>query len=115
MSDNNTENKKELTQEEKVEFLKVMFSTLDIDQKMIFTQWCHEECEKGGSELLAEKWQGVNDSFNRMVAEGCDKFVGAANFVYQKGNAAFKVIDDNVIKNNTSEETKGDGSPSFFD
>jgi len=115
MSDNISENKKELTQEEKLEFLKVMFSTLDVDKKMIFTQWCHEECEKGGGELLAEKWQGVNDSFNKMIAEGYDKVVGAAKFVYEKGNEAFKVRDEDAIKNNTSEETKGNGSPSFFD
>lgn len=114
MSDNNTETKKELTQEEKVEFLKVIFSTLDVDQKMIFTQWCHEECEKGGGELLAEKWQGVNDSFNKMVAEGYDKFVGAAKYVYEKGNEAFKVRDEDAVKNNTSEELDKDDSPSFF-
>jgi hypothetical protein len=34
MSENNTEQKQALSEEEKIEFLKTMFSTLDIDQKI---------------------------------------------------------------------------------
>ena len=35
-----------LSQEEKIEMLKAMFSTLEVDKKAIFAQWCHEEIEK---------------------------------------------------------------------
>jgi hypothetical protein len=114
MSENNTEQKQALSEEEKIEFLKTMFSTLDIDQKMIFTQWCHEECEKGGTELVGRKFQEVNDKFNGFIAKVSDNISKGAKFIYEKGNEAFETREEDAIKNNTSEELDKDDSPSFF-
>lgn len=114
MSENNTETKRELTQDEKIEFLKAMFSTLDVDQKAVFADWCHEQIKLGAGAVAAEKFQKSGEILNKIVSEGYDKFVGAMKFAYEKTNEAFEVKDEDVIKNNTSEELDKDDSPSFF-
>ena len=115
MEENNTAPKEALSKEEKVEFLKTLFSTLDIDEKMIFTQWCHEECEKGGSELVGRKFQEVNEKFNSFIAKVSDNVSKGAKFIYEETNKAFEVKNEDVPTNNTTEESKsGEDSPSFF-
>jgi hypothetical protein len=111
MSENNTQGKsaEALTQEEKVEFLKAMFSTLEIDQKLIFTDWCKEECEAGGRALLGTKMQEVNDKMNNFIATAYDKVTKAGKAVYDKTNEAFEPRDEDVRENTD----KGDKN-SFF-
>lgn len=115
MSENTTQGntQESMTQEERVEFLKTIFETLEVDQKAIFTQWCHEEIEKGAGELLGQKMQEVNDKFNAFVAKASDQVSKGAKFVYEKTNEAFEVRDEDVTKNNS--DTTGDGKSSFFD
>lgn len=114
MSDNNTETKRELNQDEKVQFLKAMFSTLDVEQKAVFANWCHEQIELGAGAVASEKLQKSGEILNKIVSEGYDKFVGAMKFAYEKTNEAFETRDEDAIKNNTSEELDKDDSPSFF-
>jgi hypothetical protein len=111
MSENNIkQNMNEaLSQEEKVEFLKSMFSTLEVDRKAIFTQWCHEEVEKGVGPLLGQKMQEVNDKMNNFIAKAYDQTTKGAKFIYEKTNEAFEPREDDVKKN----ISKDDG-PSFF-
>lgn len=115
MSENATqENAKEaMSQEEKVEFLKTIFSTLEVDSKAVFTQWCHEEIERGAGELLGQKMQEVNDKFTAFVAKASDQVNKGAKFIYEKTNEAFEPREEGSIKNNS--DTTGDGEPSFFD
>lgn len=98
-----------LSQEDKIEFLKSMFSTLEVDKKAIFTQWCHEEIEKGTGVLLGKKMQEVNDKMNNFIAKAYDQTTKGAKFIYEKTNEAFKPIEEDVKKN----ISKDDG-PSFF-
>lgn len=111
MSENKTQGKslEALTKEEKVEFLKTMFSTLEIDAKAEFTQWCHEEIEKGAGALLGKKMQEVNDKMNNFIAKAYDQTTKGAKFIYEKTNEAFEPRDEDVRKN----KAKDDG-PSFF-
>ena len=98
-----------LTQEERVEFLKTMFSTLEIDKKLVFTDWCKEECISGGRELLGQKMQDVNDKMNSFIARASDKIGKGAKFVYENTNKAFEVRPEDARK-----DTDKDGGPSFF-
>ncbi len=116
MSDNNIENNAEnpaeaLSQEERVEFLKTMFSTLEIDKKLVFTDWCKEECVTGGRELLGQKMQDVNDKMNSFIAKSYDQVVRGAKFVQEETKKAFETDEDNVPKNNSK---PNDDTPSFF-
>ncbi len=86
----NTEIKKALSQEEKIEMLKAIFSTLEVDKKAIFTQWCHEEIEKGTGELLGQKMQNMEDQMNSFIAKATDKCKVAGIKVYNATNEAFK-------------------------
>jgi len=113
MSDNNTENKQALSKEEKIEFLKTMFSTLEIDQKAIFTQWCHEQVELGAPALVGQKLQEASDKFNSFIAKVSDNISKGAKFIYEEGNKAFETKDEDVVKNNNIDKG-GDDSPSFF-
>jgi len=105
MSENNTQGKplEALTKEEKVEFLKTMFSTLEIDTKAEFAQWCHEEIEKGVGPLLGQKMQEVNDKMNSFIARASDKIGAGAKFVYEKTNEAFEVRPEDVRKDKKEE------------
>ena len=98
-----------LTQEEKVEFLKAMFSTLEVDNKAIFTQWCHEEVEKGAGALLGQKMKEVNDKMNNFIAKAYDQTTKGAKFVYEKTNEVFEPRDEDAKKDSSK-----DDSPSFF-
>jgi len=111
MSESNTQGKlnEALSQDEKVEFLKAMFSTLEVDKKAIFTQWCHEEVEKGAGALLGQKMQEVNDKMNNFIAKAYDQTTKGAKFIYEKTNEAFEPRDEDVKK-----DTSKDDGPSFF-
>ena len=112
MQENKTQNNQEsMTQEERVDFLKTIFSSLEITSKAEFTQWCHEEVEKGGSELLGQKMQEVNDKFNSFVARASDQIGKGAKFVYEKTNEAFEVRGEDVRKDNSDKK----GGDTFFD
>lgn len=113
MSDVNQKKTAEsLSQNEKVDFLKAMFSTLEIDQKMIFTDWCKDQVLSGSRELLGEKMQEVNDRLNNFIATAYDKITRGAKTIYDKGNEAFDANKDGIPKNNSA--PKDDGKPSFF-
>lgn len=90
-------NSEALSQEEKVEILKAMFSTLEVDNKAIFTQWCHEEVEKGASALLGEKMTKMNEQVNSFVAKAYDKVVKSGKEVYDRTNEAFKFANEDEI------------------
>lgn len=97
-----TQEKEALSQNEKVEFLKNMFSTLEVDKKAVFTQWCHEEIERGAGALLGQKLQEVNDKMNSFIAIESEKIGNGAKFAYDNTNKIFE-----------SEEKSEDGN-SFF-
>ena len=102
------ENVETLNQEEKIEILKAMFATLKIDKKAIFTQWCHEEVEKGASELLGEKMTKMNEQVNSFVAKAYDKIVKTGTKVFDRTNEAFKFANEKEIDNSpNSSEGKG--------
>lgn len=110
MSDKTQENLSQaLTQDEKVEFLKVMFSTLEVDNKAVFTQWCHEEVEKGAGALLGQKMQEASDKMSSFIAKAYDQTTKGAKFIYEKTNEAFEPREEDVRK-----DTNKDDGPSFF-
>jgi hypothetical protein len=90
-------NAEALSQEEKIEILKAMFSTLEVDNKAIFTQWCHEMVEKGASELLGEKMTKMNEQVNSFVAKAYDKVVKSGKEIYDRTNEAFKFASEEEI------------------
>jgi hypothetical protein len=97
-----------LSQEEKIEILKAMFSTLEVDKKAIFAQWCHEEIEKGASALLGEKMTKMNEQLNSFVAKAYDKVVKTGTEVYDRTNEAFKFANEEEIdKSPNSSDNKG--------
>lgn len=109
MSETN-QTKTELSNKEKVEFLKAMFSTLEIDEQAVFTQWCHEQVEKGGAAFLGQKMQEVNDKMNSFITKAYDQTKNGAKFIYEKTNEAFAPKGDETENNS---KPKDDG-PSFF-
>jgi len=109
MSETNQQTKSELSNQEKVEFLRAMFSTLEIDEQAVFTQWCHEQVEKGGAKLLGQKMQEVNDKMNNFIAKAYDQATKGAKFIYDKTNEALEPRQEDEIQN----KPKDDG-PSFF-
>jgi len=97
-----------LSQEEKIEILKAMFSTLEVDNKAVFTQWCHEEIERGTGALLGEKMTKMNEQMNSFVAKAYDKVVKAGTEVYDRTNEAFKFANEEEIeKSPNSSSSKG--------
>ena len=66
MSETNqgTEN---LSNEEKIEFLKAMFGSLEIDEQAVFTNWCHEQVEKGGIKFLGSKIKETNEKMTNFI------------------------------------------------
>jgi ElaB/YqjD/DUF883 family membrane-anchored ribosome-binding protein len=97
-----------LSQEEKIEILKAMFSTLEVDKKAIFAQWCHEEIEKGASALLGEKMTKMNEQLNSFVAKAYDKVVKTGTEVYDRTNEAFKFANEEEI-NDSPNSSEGSG------
>lgn len=110
MSETNQQIKSELSNQEKIEFLRAMFSTLEVDEQAVFTQWCHEQVEKGGAQLLGKKMQEVNDKMNNFIAKAYDQTTRGAKFIYNKTNEALKPQQDVAAQDN---KPKDDG-PSFF-
>ncbi|MEK6829867.1 MAG: hypothetical protein AABY15_07140 [Nanoarchaeota archaeon] len=113
MSQTNQQAKPELSNEEKAEFLKAMFSTLEIDEQAIFAQWCHEQVEQGGIKFLGKKIEETNAKMNDFIAKAYDQVSKGAKFVYNKTNEAFETKPENEVKNNSN--PTGDGKSSFFD
>ncbi len=110
MSEANQQTKAELSNQEKVEFLKAMFSTLEIDEQAVFTQWCHEQVEKGGAKLLGQKMQEVNEKMNNFISKAYDQAMKGAKFIYDKTNEALEPQKEDDSQNI---KPKDDG-PSFF-
>ena len=113
MSETNQQTRPELSNEEKIEFLKAMFSTIEIDEQAEFTQWCHEQVEKGGAKFLGKKIQEVNTKMNDFIAKAYDQATKGAKFIYDKGNEAFESRPEEEIRDNN--KTSSDGKASFFD
>lgn len=106
-SENQRPNFDAFTQEEKISFLKTMFNTLEIDNKAIFANWCHEEVEKGASELLGEKMNEMNEKLNKFVAKAYDKVVETGSKIYHGTNTfveeALRKDEEETKSENTSE------------
>ncbi len=107
MSETNNQ-KTELSNEEKIEFMKAMFATLDIDEQAVLTQYFHEELEKGGSKLLGQKMQEVNDKMSSFIAKAYDQTKKGAKFIYDKGNEMFESKDEEK-ESHSSNTSKGSG------
>lgn len=86
----NKQEKKELSQEERVECLKTIFSTLEVEVKAEFTQWCHEEIEKGLPQLVGQKLQKANEKFNSFIAKASDSLGQGAKSIYDNTNKLFE-------------------------
>lgn len=108
-----TESKQELSNQEKIEFLKAMFSSLEIDEQAVFTQWCHEQVEQGGVKYLGKKMTEVNEKMNAFIAKAYDQTKKGAKFIYEKTNETFDVKTEDSVKNNSFPPK--DGKKSFFD
>ena len=112
------ESKEILSQEEKINFLKAMFSTLDVDKKAIFTQWCHEEVEKGAGALLGDKMKNMETQMNSFIAKASDRVIKTGAKVYNSTNEAFSFVfqeDEEVSKEIQNKGEKDSTSASFFD
>ncbi len=107
MSETNNQTKPELSNEEKIEFMKAMFASLEIDEQAVLAQYFHEEVEKGGAKYLGQKMQEVNDKMNNFIAKAYDQTKKGAKFIYDKGNEMFEKKEETESKSpNTS---KGSG------
>lgn len=109
MTETNTEingENKVLTSEEKVEMLKALFSTIEVDQKAIFTEWCHTEIEKGVGALLGEKMQKMENQMNSFIARATDKFKVSGIKIYNATNEAFKFVSEEEIENPKNHSSK---------
>lgn len=104
------ENNEQLPLKERIEFLKAMFSTLEIDEQAKFAEWCHEEVKSGGAKYLGKKIDEVNKKMNSFIAKAYDQTTKGAKFIYENTNEAFK-----NVKSQNNSMPKSDGSPSFFD
>lgn len=82
----------EETQEERIEKMKIMFASLEIDNRAIFADWCHENIKTGAGEYFAKKAQGVNDKMNAFIASATDKISSSGSKIYNATNEAFKNI-----------------------
>jgi len=98
-----------LSKEEKVEMLKAIFSTLEVDKKAIFAQWCHEEIEKGTGELLGEKMQKMENQMNSFIAKATDKCKTAGIKLYNETNEAFKFASEEEIDVPNNHTSKSNG------
>jgi hypothetical protein len=105
MSETNNQ-KIELSNKEKIEFIKAMFTTLEIDEQAELAQHFHEEVERGGAKYLGKKMQEVNDKMTNFIAKAYDQAQKGAKFVYDKTNEAFEKKDEESQSPNTS---KGSG------
>jgi hypothetical protein len=110
MSEVNNEAKKELSKEEKIEFIKVMFSTLEIDEQAKLANFFHEEVEKGGLKYLGQKIQDVNDKMNSTIAKMYDQAMNGAKFVYNKTNDVVNsALRDEKNSSQSDNTSKGSG------
>jgi len=115
-------NNAELTQEEKVELAKRIFSTLDVNNRAKFANWCHEEIEKDTHEVLKEKMQKMNSDLNSFLAKAQDKIINTGTKIYdgtnKMVNSAIENYEENKQKNEAEklEDENPDGpKESFFD
>lgn len=103
MSETSNQTNKELSKEEKIEFMKVMFSTLEIDEQAKLAQFFHEEVEKGGLKYLGQKMQEVNDKMGSTIAKMYDQAIKRVKVVYDKTNQ--------VVNSALRDEEKASQSP----
>lgn len=66
--------------------MKVMFSTLEIDEQVKLAQFFYEEVEKGGLKYFGQKMQEVNDKMNSTIAKMYDQAMKGVKVVYDKTN-----------------------------
>lgn len=90
-------------EQNKIEELKKIFSSLSLEDKAVFANWCGEEMERLTSQFLGKKMQEVSDKTNKVLSEGFDKIMKAGSKIFNETNDAFK-----------SSKKDSDG-PSFFD
>ena len=107
MSETNNQTKPELSNKEKIEFMKAMFASLEIDEQAELTQYFHEEVEKGGSKFLGKKMQEVNDKMTDFIAKAYDQTKKGAKFIYDKGNEMFENKEEK--ESNSPNTSKGSG------
>lgn len=93
-----------LSQEEKIEMVKTIFSSLEIDKKAELADWCHEEVRKGTPEFLKKKMVEMNEDVNRVVSKLYDKVIKTGKKIYDETNETFKTV--------SSEENTGENSSS---
>jgi len=98
----------ELSSEEKTELLRQVFSTLEVDEQAIFTQWCHEQVEKGGAKLLGKKMQEASLRLNNFVERAYSQATRGVESISNKS-----IGEPNSIYKDPSQGQE-DG-PSFFD
>ena len=108
MEEKTTENQETLSANEKEEMLKALFGSLEVDEKAIFADWCHEEVKKGASKYLGQKMVKMNEDVNRVVSKLYDKVIKTETKIYDETNDRFDVVSD--------DEDKGENSSKgFFD
>ncbi len=94
--------KKELSQEEKIETLKIMFQTLEVDSKAVFAEWCHTNIEHSAGQYMAQKMNAANEKMNAFIATSYDKVTKGGEKIFNATNEAFKKDSSestNEIKN----------------
>jgi hypothetical protein len=92
MSEENKTQEKQSTPEEKIELMKTIFMSLEIDNRAVFTDWCHENVKSGGTEYFRNKMQKMNDDLSKMVANFSDKVGDVGSKIYNNTNEAFKGV-----------------------
>jgi len=108
--DTTTDNAGEVSQEEKIEMAKIIFASLEIDNKAKFAQWCHEEVEKGGVEFLGQKMQQMNDDFTRVVSKIHKQVVETGTKLYNGTNEMVQsALKDDEEENKSENTSEGSG------
>ena len=121
--ENEATSNKELSQEEKIELAKKIFSTLPVDERAKFANWCHEQVEKGAGEFLGQKMQKMQDDLSSFIARAQDKIVNTGQKIYRGTNntvnSAIENYEEKRLKNESEklDDATGDSDKeghSFF-
>lgn len=81
-----------MTQEERMEHVKTVFASLEVDNRAVVANWCHENVKTGAADYMTKKMQKVNDDMNSMIANASDKILNTGEKIYNGTNQAFKDI-----------------------
>jgi hypothetical protein len=102
-----------LSQEERMEMLRILFSTLEVDKQMEFAVWCDEVAQKGGLSMLAQKGQKMYDDLNSFLANAKDTILKTGEKIYTKTNEVFEKPDDE--HDGYKFDKDNEGKATFFD